>query len=50
MTVTDPDRLILIRHAMPETDPQTPAELWRLQGSPRCAVRTDGAPTATTGR
>ena len=30
MAVTEPDRLVLIRHAMPEIDPQIPAERWHL--------------------
>lgn len=39
MSVTGPDRLILIRHAMPEIDPQTPAELWHLGDDGRTAAR-----------
>jgi broad specificity phosphatase PhoE len=39
MTVTDPDWLILIRHAMPEIDPQTPSKLWHLGDQGRTAAR-----------
>ena len=39
MTVTDPDRLILIRRAIPVIAPQTPAELWHLDHEGRTAAR-----------
>jgi broad specificity phosphatase PhoE len=39
MTMTDPDRLILIRHAVPQIDPQTPAGLWQLGHEGRTAAR-----------
>lgn len=39
MTITGPDRLILVRHAMPAIDPQTPAELWHLGDQGRAAAR-----------
>jgi len=42
MTVTGPGRLILIRHAMPEIDPRTPAELWHLGDEGRAAARVLG--------
>ncbi|MEV0903104.1 hypothetical protein [Actinoplanes sp. NPDC049802] len=39
MVLPNPDRLILIRHAMPRIDPHTPAELWRLGHDGRTAAR-----------
>jgi broad specificity phosphatase PhoE len=38
--MVDAHRLILIRHAMPEIDPQVPAERWHLGDEGRAAARS----------
>ncbi|MFI5892115.1 histidine phosphatase family protein [Actinoplanes sp. NPDC051513] len=39
MTFAECARLVLVRHAMPVIDPETPAELWHLGPEGRAAAR-----------